>query len=56
MFTTVDETGRLNNYAREPQVYLAAYPSLEKQRVYLLQGGIAALLVTALLIISTVVS
>ncbi len=30
MFTTVDETGRLNNYASEPQVYVAAYPSVEK--------------------------
>jgi hypothetical protein len=56
MFTTVDETGRLNNYAREPQVYLAAYPSLEEQRAYLLQSGVAALLVTTLLIISAVVS
>lgn len=56
MYTTVDETGRLNNYATEPQVYLASYPSMEQQRSYLLQGGIATVLVATLMVIATVVS
>lgn len=56
MYTTTDETGRLNNYATEPEIYLASYPAPEQQRRYLLQGGMATLLMTALLLISLAVS
>ncbi|NER84478.1 MAG: ssl1498 family light-harvesting-like protein, partial [Leptolyngbya sp. SIO1D8] len=38
MFTTIDETGRLNNYAVEPEMYFASYPSPEQQQRYMLQG------------------
>ena len=56
MFTTIDETGRLNNYAVEPEMYLASYPSPEQQESYKQQGGLAALLVTALVFLSFAVS
>jgi hypothetical protein len=56
MYTTIDETGRLNNYATEPQMYLAMYPSPEQQRRYLLQGGLATLLLTTLTFVAFAVS
>lgn len=56
MYTTVDETGRLNNYAVEPATYLASYPSPEQQKGYLLQGGLATMLVATLVMIASLVS
>jgi hypothetical protein len=56
MYTTIDETGRLNNYATEPQIYFAAYPAPEQQRRYMFQAGLATLFVTALTCIAIAVS
>jgi hypothetical protein len=42
---TVDEEGLVNNYATEPQMSEAKYPSPEKQRRYIFQGAIALLFV-----------
>lgn len=56
MFTTVDETGRLNNYATEPPVYLASFPSIEQQRGYLRQGLMATALIVTLVVVAAVVS
>lgn len=56
MYTTVNETGQLNNYAIEPEMYFAAYPAPEQQRRYLLQGGIATLLIGALTLTALAVS
>ena len=56
MYTTVDETGRLNNYATEPPVYLATSPSVEQRKTYLVQGGLAAAFVTALTVFAALVS
>jgi hypothetical protein len=56
MYTTQDERGILNNYATEPQVYFAEYPSSEQQRQYMFQGGLAIILVTGLLGIALSVS
>jgi hypothetical protein len=53
---TVDETGVMNNYAVEPQLYLAAYPSVEQQRRYLIQGAGALLLVASTLLTAFAVS
>jgi hypothetical protein len=53
---TIDETGVLNNYATEPQVYFANYPSSEQQKRYMFQAGLSTLLVTAALFISFSVS
>jgi hypothetical protein len=54
MYTTVNEDGILNNYATEPQMYYAEYPSPEQQRRYAQLGGLAILLVST--IIATAVS
>jgi hypothetical protein len=56
MYTTQDERGILNNYATEPKMYFAAYPSLEQQRRYMLIGGLAVVLVTSLFAIAIGVS
>ncbi len=56
MYTTVNETGQLNNYATEPEMYLASYPAAAQQRRYLLQGGLATLLIGALTLTALVVS
>ncbi len=56
MYTTVNEEGILNNYATEPDMYPAIFPSPEQRRNYALQGAIATLFVTSLILISFVVS
>lgn len=56
MYTTINETGQLNNYATEPEMYLASYPAPEQQRRYLFQGGLAVFLITALTLTALVVS
>ncbi|MFQ4144582.1 photosystem II assembly protein Psb34 [Chlorogloeopsis sp. ULAP02] len=56
MYTTTDERGILNNYANEPKMYCAAYPSVEQQRRYTIQAGVAAFFVTALVVVAFVVS
>lgn len=56
MYTTTDEQGLLNNYATEPAMYLAEYPSPEQQRNYMLQGGIAVLFVVSLILTAISVS
>ncbi len=53
---TIDETGRLNNYAVEPTVYAAQYPSQEQQQQYALQAAFAALLVTFTILTAFAVS
>ncbi|HEY9693182.1 MAG TPA: ssl1498 family light-harvesting-like protein [Oculatellaceae cyanobacterium] len=56
MYTTTDERGILNNYATEPKISYAEYPSQEEQRRYAMQGGVATLLVGVLLLIAFSVS
>lgn len=53
---TVDETGVMNNYAVEPELYFAEYPSPEQQRRYMFQGAFAILLVTATVLTALAVS
>jgi hypothetical protein len=53
---TVDETGVMNNYAVEPHIYFAVYPSVEQQRQYIYQGALALLLVTTTLLTAFAVS
>lgn len=53
---TIDNEGKLNNYAIEPTVYAASYPTVDQQQQYLRQAAIATLLVTSLLLVSFVVS
>lgn len=56
MYTTTDERGILNNYATEPKVYYAEYPSKSQQQRYALQGAIAVLLVTVVTLTAFAVS
>ncbi|MFH7026363.1 MAG: photosystem II assembly protein Psb34 [Heteroscytonema crispum UTEX LB 1556] len=56
MYTTINQDGILNNYAAEPEMYYAAYPSKEQQNRYVFQGAVAILFVTALILISLGVS
>ena len=56
MQTTQLDNGIFNNYAAEPKMYLADYPAVYEQKRYLQQGAIAAFFVTALLLISAIVS
>jgi len=54
MYTTNNE-GLLNNYAVEPALYYAEYPTLEQQRQYVRQGAIAALLVAATILTAFII-
>jgi hypothetical protein len=53
---TFDETGVMNNYAVEPQMYFAAYPTDKQQRRYLQQGAVAALLIALTVLTTFVIS
>ena len=56
MYTTVNESGQLNNYANEPEMYYAYYPSNWEQSVYVKQGALAAAFVSVVLLAAVVVS
>lgn len=56
MYTTVNEEGILNNYAPETSIYYAEYPAVWEQRRYALQGAIATLFVTFLVLTTFAVS
>jgi hypothetical protein len=56
MYTTTDEKGILNNYATEPKLYYAEYPTKEEQNRYLFQGAVAILFVTSIVLIALGVS
>jgi hypothetical protein len=53
---TTDDRGILNNYAAEPPVYFAEYPSPEQQQRYALQGAAAILFVALTLCIALAVN
>ena len=52
MYTNANEQGIVNNYAKDPVIYYAEYPTVDEQRRYALQGAFATLLV-GLLILTT---
>ena len=56
MLTTIDETGVWNNYAAEPQMYFADYPSEEQQSKYMLQAGAAVLFLSSLVMVALAAS
>ncbi len=55
MYTT-NEEGILNNYATEPAMYYAEYPSVEQQRQYAFQGAVAVLFVAVTFLMALAVS
>jgi hypothetical protein len=52
----VDDEGIVNNYAIEPKMYDAKYPSSKQQRRYIFLGAVAVLLVALVLWIAFVAS
>jgi hypothetical protein len=54
--TTQIDNGILNNYAVEPEMYCASYPSAVQQQRYVQQAAFATLFVTGLLLVSLAVS
>lgn len=57
MFTTTQlDNGILNNYAVEPEMYFAAYPSPAQQERYAKQAAFASLFVASLVLLSLAVS
>jgi hypothetical protein len=56
MYTTINEDGILNNYAKEPEMYYAAYPNQEQRRGYALQAAYATLLIATLVLVALGVS
>lgn len=53
---TTDDKGILNNFAAEPAVYFAQYPSENEKRRYAIQAVVATMLVTVVLITAFAVS
>lgn len=47
---TADDQGILNNYAIEPTVYVAAYPSFEQQKRYAFQAAIATVFLSTIVL------
>jgi len=56
MYTTINPEGQLNNYANEPALYFAEYPSAAQQRRYTQQAALAFLLVGSALLTALAVS
>jgi hypothetical protein len=56
MYTTINSEGQLNNYAKEPDMYYAIYPSPEQQKNYALQAALSVLFVTGLVLTALAVS
>ena len=56
MYTTTDERGIQNNFASEPKLYYAEYPSTEQQNQYKLLGAVAMLLISTVVAIAFTVS
>jgi hypothetical protein len=52
----VDDQGKLDNFAIEPKVYVADYPTPGEQRRYALQGAVAVAFVGLLFFITFAVS
>ncbi|MFZ4665966.1 MAG: photosystem II assembly protein Psb34 [Prochlorotrichaceae cyanobacterium] len=53
---TVEDGGRLNNYAVEPKMYAAEPPSQKQKQSYVLWGGVAIVLVGGLIAVTLAAS
>ncbi len=56
MYTTQLDNGLTNNYPIETKPYYAQYPAPYQQRRYLVQGAIATLFVSSLVMVSALIS
>ena len=53
---TVEDGGRLNNFAVEPKMYKAEPPTTTQKRNYIILGGLGAILVGLLVFVAASVS
>lgn len=53
---TVEDGGRLNNYAVEPRMYEAEPPTAGEKRNYIILGALAVALIAGVLSVAFVVS
>ncbi len=53
---TTEEGGRLNNFAREPKVYLAEPPNANQKRKYAIFGMLGAALIGGVITLAFLVS
>ncbi|WP_036480189.1 photosystem II assembly protein Psb34 [Myxosarcina sp. GI1] len=56
MTTTKDENGIINNFAKEPKVYVAENPTPKEQRRYAITGAISGLLIAGFIAASFAIS
>jgi hypothetical protein len=56
MYSTTDERGIINNFPTESKMYYAEYPANTKQRRYLVQGVLSAMLVSGFVLMAFAVS
>jgi len=53
---TVEDGGRLNNFAVEPKMYQAEPPTNSQKRNYIILGAVALLLIVGLVVVAASVS
>lgn len=53
---TVEDGGRLNNFAVEPKMYQAEPPTTSQKRNYIILGAVGAVLVGLLVVVAATVS
>jgi hypothetical protein len=53
---TVEDGGRLNNFANEPKMYQAEPPTTAQKRNYVIMGGLAVALIAGLCVVAFSVS
>jgi len=53
---TVEDGGRLNNFANEPKMYQAEPPTTAQKRNYVIMGGLAVSLIAGLCVVAFSVS
>ncbi|MEM6502939.1 MAG: ssl1498 family light-harvesting-like protein [Cyanobacteria bacterium P01_C01_bin.89] len=56
MYTTVNESGQINNYANEPEMYYSYYPSNWEQGRYAKLGALATAFIGVVLMTAVVVT
>ncbi|MEM9137745.1 MAG: ssl1498 family light-harvesting-like protein [Cyanobacteria bacterium P01_F01_bin.42] len=53
---TEDDSGLLNNFAVEPQMYTAEPPSKKQKKTYMILGAVSGVLLVGLLAVAVTVS
>ncbi|MDJ0715945.1 MAG: ssl1498 family light-harvesting-like protein [Prochloraceae cyanobacterium] len=56
MTTTVEDGGRLNNYAREPKMYVAEEPTTSQKRNYIIGAVLGTLVIGGVITVAVIVS